>query len=466
MADPLFDPAGMATGPRYTGQRQPRIRDPRYAVDVQRMRRVGYSDSQIEATLQALGPEPSTSKSPPSPVAVSPAATTPVEPAPLPAGSPPLGPQPGTRGEFTGGLGGFDHLRRVQQGYPMPAVDPSMVPPAPATTPAAPALPPGMDPTGMAMGPLETGAGPMPLPAPPAPKPAVPPEVMAAFAGAGGDAPMPATGGGAGGAPMATPPLPGANPFHGGADPLAMGPPRRPAIGPNAPGAGAPADPAAATAEGGGFDFNGIGRNLLEFGLATMAASDQPGASFGGAVGRGGLTAMRAQTERDRYDKAEARADRAEKRADKGLSLQEKRQKADEAYRDASIKLQQAKLAEDPISTVTTRADGGLVAITRNGNRIDLGMKGYTKPTYSATDAVDVARKLATVKVADGFGGETEVFDPTIYNATIKGLGYESLAVGGGGGIDAQAEAIRQQFRSGQIDRAEAERRLQELGVQ
>lgn len=74
--------------------------------------------------------------------------------------------------------------------------------------------------------------------------------------------------------------------------------------------------------QGGGPDGNsGWAQNLMQFGLATMAAGDRPGASLLGSLGQGGLAAMQSAQQQQRYADHQARQKRRDRREDERLEI-------------------------------------------------------------------------------------------------------------------------------------------------
>lgn len=134
-----------------------------------------------------------------------------------------------------------------------------------------------------------------------------------------------------------------------GGDVAALGAGMTPGTMPSAPQGGG-ADPAQA---GGGLwdriknitsdpNFN---QNLVNFGMATMAAADRPGASFLGAVGSGGLGAMQQADRTRRLDIQQQQANRQEKRDERRMTLEERKL------------IQDADLARERWAEQSTRAD-------------------------------------------------------------------------------------------------------------
>ena len=68
-----------------------------------------------------------------------------------------------------------------------------------------------------------------------------------------------------------------------------------------------------------------MGRNLMYFGAATMAAGAKPGATLGGSVGQGALTAMQASDLKRREDRADKKEDREALMAERKAGIEEKR---------------------------------------------------------------------------------------------------------------------------------------------
>ena len=183
---------------------------------------------------------------------------------------------------------------------------------------------------------------------------------------------------------------PGINPIQrpGMSDPMA----RSANAGP--PPMGDP-PPAPRGAPGGG-DKGGINpdfwRTLMDFGLATMAAGDRPGASTLGALGRGGMAAMRGKDLRD---------------------------------------IRNSKYGQ--VTQVVTDAQGKVWGITKTGKKVDLNIKGRAPGKATAIEVGELARKKATQKQSDGFGGETTVWRQDIFDQTVKAHGFPHLAGGPGG---------------------------------
>jgi len=70
--------------------------------------------------------------------------------------------------------------------------------------------------------------------------------------------------------------------------------------------------------------FPNLPQSLLTMGLATMAAGGKPGATFGGAIGEGGLAAMQLHEQRRRNDNLDKREERQLAQGDRRLDLEQK----------------------------------------------------------------------------------------------------------------------------------------------
>ncbi len=84
------------------------------------------------------------------------------------------------------------------------------------------------------------------------------------------------------------------------------------------------------------FNDPDMARNLMTFGLATLAASGRPGTSAAAALGEGGLATMNQAEQRRRLDIQQGQLARQERRDDRRLSLQEQ-----QLVQEAELKRQQ-----------------------------------------------------------------------------------------------------------------------------
>jgi hypothetical protein len=177
-----------------------------------------------------------------------------------------------------------------------------------------------------------------------------------------------------------------------------------------APPPAAPPAPAERGGIGGFFDsINNpdMGRSLLDFGLATMAAGGQSGASFGGAVGQGGMKALDSRDRRKLTESISKRADRADARDERRLTLDE------------------AKANKDPLIKVDEKPDatGHVIGYTAAGARVDLGKKAEG---LSIKEKTDLALKQATDQTA-GPLGTVKVFNREKWNKRMGDYGLPEL---------------------------------------
>ena len=75
-----------------------------------------------------------------------------------------------------------------------------------------------------------------------------------------------------------------------------------------------------------------MGRNLMYFGAATMAAGGKPGATLGGSVGQGALAALQASDQKRIQDRADKKEDREAKMAERKLNIEDKRAETIDRY--------------------------------------------------------------------------------------------------------------------------------------
>ena len=139
-------------------------------------------------------------------------------------------------------------------------------------------------------------------------------------------------------------------------------PGRRPTPGAQGatPAAAATGKPAAdgAGGEKGSFRMSpDVWRNVLEFGLRTMAAGSQPGATLAGSLAEGGLGAMEADRQRQRERRQAQREVRQEKREDRqqasledhrtrGQEIQERVLDSQERYQQDSLDLERERIRQ------------------------------------------------------------------------------------------------------------------------
>lgn len=237
---------------------------------------------------------------------------------------------------------------------PMPRARPAMGPQSPGADPSAndpmaalrqlnygdaaqpdPAAP---DPAAMAM-PDQAGAQPSsPQPPVPQPRPPVPgmrpmmPAAMAGQAPQGDWPPMPVPR-----PEMQGPPASNVQP-EGITSAGAVAPAGAGMTSPEAAAAGVSPERAAGLWDRirSKFDDPDVARNLMNFGLATMAASSRPGTSFLGAVGQGGMSAMQQADTQRRLDIQQGQLNRQEARDNRRLTLEEQR-----LVQEAELKRQQ-----------------------------------------------------------------------------------------------------------------------------
>ena len=163
---------------------------------------------------------------------------------------------------------------------------------------------------------------------------------------------------------------------------------------------------------------------LTEFGLATLAAGGQEGATWAGSIGQGGLHAL-AGAERRKAAKATG---------------EEKRQKQDlerrrVAVQEARVKIEREQARKDPIRSIKQVGDRW-VGFTEAGKQKDLAA---ASTELNPKDHLQLAMDLATVEEVDEFGDKVTNVDPVRFRTAYAEL---QRLIGGGARSEGGAETV------------------------
>lgn len=179
---------------------------------------------------------------------------------------------------------------------------------------------------------------------------------------------------------------------------------------------------------------------LMNFGLSTMAAGSQPGANFLGSVGKGGMNAMaHASATRAGRSKADVESRRA--------SAAERTAKAAETRAEIAAR----ESERDPVVSYQTSKGGTIVGLTKGGKTIATDV---TVDSLSKGDMLDAAIKMAAVSNTDPTTLQTnKQIDPGRLAAALEFLGAyggagagTEPAAGGAGGQEAQVISSQAEY--------------------
>jgi hypothetical protein len=164
-----------------------------------------------------------------------------------------------------------------------------------------------------------------------------------------------------------------------------------------------------------------IGRSVLDFGLATLAAGGQPGASFGGAVGQGGLTALQGRDRRKLAEALTKRQDRSDARDEERLGLERRRIDEKTPARVVNVRTSDGKLRsfrlDDPrldralnAGGVEAGNDAGGLSLAQERANYEVDAARQILESQNLSRA-EIARRTAK---ATSTGRENPDYDPTL----------------------------------------------------
>ena len=260
------------------------------------------------------------------------------------------------------------------------------------------------------------------------------------------------------------------------------------------------------------------GQALMEAGLAIMAAASKPGSSAMGAIGQGGMQGTAVAREMDRINRERADKQRSEDRANLGteftlaghdidradrrtekaedrtvrreeIARQEARDSATDTRESRRIDLLQKQIEQGKVQVIENGQTGTFTILnTTTGETRDTGVKVKAKDdtpaevkllqalrrdpklleTYkeikgekggvSERDILSQAVEFAKPQVGIGGTESPETVLQRSVDSVRRVTGRQST------GGNAQAEAIREQFRQGKITKDQAVKELQKLG--
>lgn len=232
--------------------------------------------------------------------------------------------------------------------------------------------------------------------------------------------------------------------------------------------------------------FNGLpdsaARGLLEFGLATMAAGSQPGATLAGSIGAGGLSSLQNWDRRQQTEKLQKMQERQLAISERGVAAQEKNYEM--ASADRKDALAERKRQND-LDDATRRYTAALAsadrqaAIEANAEIRKLMLANQKTPderageqqvrvdNQAATFSTTLRQRLEREAPKDALGNpqiDSAQLEDKVARATAQAFPHSTLGrTFIYGDAMSQADKAREQIKAADLTPEEKKRRLDEI---